>query len=334
MAKNSVNVLDIVVNPQTKEKIYNCVVFDRAKFEASINNASLDFKFDYQSIPETKFKELEKRGYKIENYAKGQVNFDSFTKQPVKPLVILLRITADKDRTIGYVVANWGKVGNISRVPDGKLRAYCDNIRQRNIQELREGNKKIQAIQNAVYVSDGDKLNTIRGKIEIPCVQLIRNKVTRKPIKPEVKEESRKKDVKEIFTDAQLKVLNKAKADGVDLKQIANPKLSPEQMEALVDARKSGVDISPFAKSCYPAKNMSLIAFQSYAGYSGIDAFLNPEFSVTRLVMLAEADILGLDLTKLISTKMSDDEAEQIKTRMACNLWSDYSGSDAYKSWY
>ena len=128
------------------------------------------------------------------------------------------------------------------------------------------------------------------------------------------------KKLEEIFSKEQIEQLKLGKRQGMNIKKIANPKLSAQQMKALRGIESCGHDCKVFADPRYSVEALMLI--KAEAKYHGdLSCMMNPEYSAEQLAILSIANDDGIDIKKLGGPKVNVEEMQERLVRLQMETW-------------
>lgn len=248
-------------------------------------------------------------------------------KSGTKPVIILSELVTDDGRTIGYKICTYN--GEVKNIPLKELIAFCNRITKSNG----------IPIQNAIFIPESENTKAhIKSYANAAFYkEMLKTNKNRYTEKAKVNTQSNEKALtrlEELFTKEQLVELRAAKNDGVELKIIANPALSANQMRILRAALKNGVNIRPIASPDFKDECMSFYIAELYNGCD-IRSYLSPKYSLYQLSELSLAADAGLDMSKIGNPKLSATEMQEIRERMQNKLFKniEISNDGKWKAW-
>lgn len=134
--------------------------------------------------------------------------------------------------------------------------------------------------------------------------------------------EKKSTDISTIFTPEQLKALAEAKAKGVDIRKIANPKLSAKRMRVIANIEaegKNGAQINNpdfgEAEFDYLAANIKLDV--------DVSQILNPAYNVMQMTVILAGIMEGLDINKYSNPSLPYEIMAQRRRDMLDAAWCD-----------
>lgn len=262
-----------------------------------------------------------KTGYEIKG---KEASLDRFSGN-IKPYTILARIETNEGKLLGFVVASSN--GDVRNIRNKELLEMCESI----------NSKGGTPLQNAMYMSGvkNNKGTGVKGpyikaykNIEFPIVVVNMNKGKKRTVEkvkmetiPENKKKENIQKMSELFTDEQLVELKQAKEAGVNIKVIANPKFSPEQMHIIWETEAEGLPGKLFAYPEIPEGNMELYKDDLENGLD-ISNRINPKFNIGQLMQLSLAEESGFRMDRVCGPEVSAREMRELRTRTEGKLWS------------
>lgn len=236
-----------------------------------------------------------------------------------RPVVIISQIVAESGRLIGYKVADYkGRVRNISL---REMLAYGEKA-------TKEGKVPVQ---NAIFnAGTDDRKGFYKSYTGAQFITEVFTNGTKKPntntesstkINTSQNEESLKR-LDEIFSKEQINQLKLAREHGVDVRKIANPRLSYAQMREQRVAWEKGVNPTPYSSPEYEPMVMRFYTAELKNGRD-IRGYLSPKYSLGQLSELSLAEEDGLDLSLIADVKKTPQDMAEIRERMIANIWKD-----------
>lgn len=239
-------------------------------------------------------------------------------KDGVQPLVVIQELATSVGTIIGYRLLN----------------PVSNNIVSRKKEDIidRQAKSGIPILQNGII--RGNKVNCYPNS---PFPRFIIGTKTRNSVKkPKLSSQTEQKskpqqsakesnNLLDQFTPEQRKELSLAKRDGVDLRLIANPKLSPKQMRVLWVSKKKGAYSEYFARPEYSVEAMTFYAdrlMTMNAVKECSDLLSRPEYDVPRLTELYLAVCEGIDYSSFIDDSSAEDmyvKREALRNKLWCS---------------
>jgi hypothetical protein len=232
-----------------------------------------------------------------------------------KPLVIISKITDEKDITLGYRVADYN--GNVATKSLKDMLAYGRSVSKNGgipVQNAKfnTNNGSKQAFYSAFpgcnFIEEVFVRNNNKNKhTEIRKVNTAENAKSLNKLQ-------------DIYTKEQIKELKSGKANGVDIKVYANPKLSAQQMHILRHGLECGANVRPVA---FPEFKEDIMGYYVADLINGLDIrnYLNPNYSLAQLACVSTAYDLGLKIGSLADPNLSAEDMEREKDRLAAETW-------------
>lgn len=245
----------------------------------------------------------------VNNKLKGNTGtLERFNSEP-KPFVIVSQLVDDLDNVLGYKLAD--SQGRLSKKPLEHVMRLCHE------KDVAGG----IPLQNAQYVAKTkDKKGYIKafpgGAFEKEVIRRTKNKFAQKANKVQ----NSNKNLEDIFTKDQLAELRQGQAEGMNIRRIANPKLSAKQMKLLRAIDKEGFNSQLLAD---PEYSIQSLAFYWSEIKDGMDIrnYMNPKYTPTQLVELSIGWSNGLDISKYADPKISPSEMQEVRLRLSNDMW-------------
>lgn len=247
-------------------------------------------------------------------------SLDRYTIKNGSSVVVILNElrSNDTDECIGYSVIRFnGKQTQVTRITLQNIKNYClkskmagNNVPIANGQYVQttkdgKGNTKVDHIRS--YRPEGypvEHLNVNVKNANAHKADISHNKTA-----------SGVQKFKELFTQEQLKELVDAKRNNVNIKIIANPKLSAEQMHIIWTTEAEKLPGRKFASHLYSVEQMEFLKSELEDGFE-IDFMLNPLYNTEQMTQLSLAHDYNIDL-KVIGNPENTAEAME---KMISNL--------------
>lgn len=261
----------------------------------------------------------------------GDLSRYDISKNKVVVILGEIRNIKNRDELLGYRVATAD--GKVTKKTVSDTLAYC----------LRVSAEGGIPIANAKFIqSDTKKLHLksyLSSGFNVEYILINRENVHSKPaeVNKDAKDNIKKfeaaekvgsvtdgkKKLSEIFTPAQIKELKDAKLAGVNLKYIANNKLSPEQMNVIWKCEAEKLPGRLFAD---PEYSIELMDFYSAELETGVDIriMLNPAYTTEQLFELSLGYEQGVDISKYANPKNSVEVMRKKREDMANKIWTQY----------
>lgn len=247
------------------------------------------------------------------------------SKEGIQPHIVVEELATQSGRIVGYRLFN--PVNN-----------NIFSIKKEEILKRQE-NSAVPLLQNGII--RGNKINCYSHSnfprfIIGTKTRTAAHKV--KPIKSEVSEDSKDKVIKsDNFSIDQKRELKMAKKEGIDIRFLLNPNLTPQQMRVLWVAKKKGAYSEYFAKPEYSVEVMKFYAdrLMTKKMVSDCADLLNrTDYSLDKLVELYLAVCDGIDYSSFINADTAEEmftERERLKEELWGNSYV-FSGDEVNKA--
>lgn len=103
------------------------------------------------------------------------------------------------------------------------------------------------------------------------------------------------------FTEEQKVFFKRAEAEGLDVSYIYDPELSTDQMIEICEGLQAGVNVEPFAKSCYSWEQMQELC-EAIKAEMDITPFSNPEYPTEQMRAIKNAILNGEPYDELLDS--------------------------------
>lgn len=247
----------------------------------------------------------------------GFERFNKVDKVGKTPLVIVAEIRSDRNKILGYKVAN--RDCNIRSISWQDLDRHCKEV-------INNGGIPIQ---NAMYVQEKDGVKSHLRSYpngEFIVEVYVRNKSEHAQTVrvSEKKNEELLRKIEEFFTPEQAAEIKKGMDNKkVNVKVYANKKFSPDQMKVLRESMEEGVNAKVFAHPAFSVGSMRILKADLKYG-ADVRYYLNPKYSPEQLMELGNGVISGIDITKYANPTIPAQEMSEIRLRLENNFWTDY----------
>lgn len=299
---------------------------DASALLRNINIASYFGGTDFKLVSDPAQKASLIKGCEFVNFSltNGEIVYEGYAdifnkqtkKKGINTYVILSDIRKD-DSIIGYVVAFEDRAGvHINSIKLSDALDICKKY-------LEHG---YRAFQNGIYVSaTQEKRDFIRSHSKEYMSTTIK---IQKP-KP-VAVENNPDDIKKAeamdktggFSKEQLVVLKKYKDLGLPIKKVANPELSPKQMEILMEIEKAGGDCSYFADPKASEDTLSFYLAEALSGSAKeMEDYVYLDLSPSQLAEVSLGYASGVDYPQYADKLIPATEMAEIRMRLESGLW-------------
>ena len=136
------------------------------------------------------------------------------------------------------------------------------------------------------------------------------------------KVEKKSTDISSIFTPEQLKVLAEAKSKGVDIRKIANPKLSAKRMKTIADIEADGKNGEQINNPDFGEAEFDYLAANIKIGVD-VSQVLNPAYTVMQMTVILAGIMEGLDINKYSNPSLPYEIMAQRRRDMLDAAWCD-----------
>lgn len=263
-------------------------------------------------------------------YFRGEIITDGSIKRymskPNKEESVILSEIRNKDTNelLGYRLARMYNGGcKIVKEPLSTVLGRCLEFRKHNtyytsngvyVPAIIDGGKIAKKAFIKSYKSEGfliEYIHVVRHNEDANAARI--NPANRRNIE-------NKSKLTDIFTKDQIMELKLAKNAGVDVRVIANPKLSPKQMRIIWKTEAEKLPGRKFADPKYSVEQMDFYSVELETG-GKIDYMLDPRYSVDQLYQLSMAYNQGLDLSQLLNPKLSPEKMSRIIGDLQSATW-------------
>lgn len=308
-------------------KVYRVVVYER-------DSKSKGWRFKRQRVLENELiNGISTNKIVLENITvdKGRIrgktgDLSRFDNGVNRPIVILSEIIVDGQGTVGYKTITYD--GVVKNITLSKLLSYCHDV------DRRGG----IPIQNGMYVKEQGGI-----KAHIRCypygdyiVERLERKVSdyAKPVKllKDSKSKQAMAKLEEMFNRDQIRELKLGRQNGVDIKVLANNKLSAGQMKIIRETLEEGLRAELFADPAYSIDAMRLLRSDMKFGID-VKCYMSPEYSAEQLMELSVGCMSGVDISRYANPKNTPNEMSEIRIRLENNIWKelDVESDDTWK---
>ena len=240
-------------------------------------------------------------------------DFSRFNNGINKPLVVIGEIVDNKALTLGYKLANCD--GSVVTKSLPTVIDYCERTTR---------NEGIP-LQNGIYVpaADGQKA-FIRSYPNAGFPKEIHASRTSHNTRPTyVDKQAGERNIsrlEQLFSKEQIEQLKLGKQNGMDIRIIANNKLSPRQMAIIRKCEENGLAGRLFANPDYSLDCMLFLMAELRTG-GDIRPLLNTKYNEDQMFELSIARDLGLPTSEMDDPSLSAHEMSERRIRLANGMW-------------
>lgn len=248
-----------------------------------------------------------------------QGGLDRYDVAKNKKVIVILgevRNINKPDELLGYRVAT--SDGKVERQLASNVIKYCVSVSQNNG----------VPIANAQFVRTKDKKPFLRSYMAsgFPVEYIAVNRQNTHSKKADINTKQATKAVnklEELFSKEQIAELKQAKVSGVDIRVIANNKLSPKQMHIIWECEAESLPGRLFADPAYSLDSMEFFRAELETG-ADISHMLNPKYSTGQLFELSLGYEQGVDISKYANPKNSVEVMRKTRESMANKVWKEF----------
>lgn len=261
----------------------------------------------------------------------GRFNAGALTQNDIRrPLILVAERITENGVRLGHVVADYnGAIKSFSAQDMKKWIESCENYKRKDgtsmfpFQNVKITGKNDDGNYIIAAYPHQDIMKSIVANDMQKAKHLNKPKTTVDDSVIEKKMETKKASK---YSEENKKIIIAARDDGYDIRPLLNPAFNKAQLNALITAMKSGVNVSAYAKPEIPADYMKFCTKVEKFGYNSnflTKEILNPSQRVQVLLGL----IAGVDVSKYAKASIPAQEMEQIRMRLADSFW----GNGSYK---
>lgn len=239
-------------------------------------------------------------------------------KDGVQPLIVVQELATSVGTIVGYRLLDPVRYSIVAKQKKDIISLQAKS----SIPTLQNGiirGNKVNCYPNSAFSRFTIGART-RSAVKKPVLQ------AKEQVKQEAKESSKPRGISlDQFTPEQRKELSLAKHEGIDLRLIANPKLSPQQMRVLWVSKKKGAYSEYFARPEYSVEAMTFYAdrlMTKNAVKECSDLLSKPSYDVPRLTELYLAVCEGVDYSSFLNDSSAEDmyvKRETLRNKLWCN---------------
>lgn len=230
---------------------------------------------------------------------------------------MLAEYVTGSGRVIGYIIMD--KRGKISTVKREDLLKMCEDTKAKGVAFIQNGIYRVQngVPQIACYVGEGfPKIEQTASKPLPKAPPAAHIAETKKILQDAGNAKSNTKALDKYdnwamsFTNEQALRRLRAHKEGVDPYLVGSPKQSPEQMDALIDAKKAGFNAEYVADPAFSIEKIKFLTqrLRDKRIFAECQSFLYPEYSVEQLnELIAGVEQIG-DVGEMADENLTPEE--------------------------